>query len=327
MLDVLTIGSATVDHFLTISQSFSSLKPGDKILVTHSETHSGGGATNAAAALAKLGLKVKMLAKLGDDHDAKFILQELKQYGVENICRRKSRHHTDTATLISSTKDKNRIIFVFKEASRDLALTDVKAMAFKATFNAKWIYLGSLMGKSFQVAKKIAQQAKKKSRSILFNPSQYLAQKGKQYLKPILENTVILVLNKEEAQAVLGTQATDLKFLLRELQKTGPGMVIITDGRKRLYALRDKTLYSLLPPHVKIVDTAGAGDAFTAGFLGGMIKQYAFEDALRLGQANASSVIQHHGCKQGLLTEREAGSIMKKWGIKVKKSLVQRPEL
>ncbi len=312
MLDVLTIGSATVDHFLTINQSFSSLKPGDKILVTNSETHSGGGATNAAAALAKLGMQVKTLTKLGDDHDAEFILQELGQYGVENICAKRSRHHTDTAALISSTKDKNRIIFVFKEASRDLAVSDCPFQ-----LNTRWIYLGSLMGKSFQVAKNMAQQAKKKKISLLFNPSLYLAQQGKQYLKPILENTAILVLNKEEAQTLLGTNKSNPQFLLRPLQQTGPKIVVVTDGKRQLVAIKEKTIYSLFPPHVKIVDTAGAGDAFTAGLLAGIIKKYSFEDALRLGQVNASAVIQQIGCKNKLLTEKEAQGRMRKYGIPV----------
>lgn len=320
MLDVLTIGSATVDHFLTIEQSFSSMKAGDKILVTHQETHSGGGATNAAAALAKLGLKVKTLTKLGNDHDAEFILRELKQYGVENLCSKRSKHHTDSATLISSRQDKNRVIFVFKEASRDLSLADCEI----TTLNTKWIYLGSLMGKSLGVAKKIVQEAKRKNISILFNPSLYLAQKGKGYLKQILSATTILVLNKEEAQALLGTRNKEMILLLQNLQKTGPQIVIITDGKKRMYALDGKTMYSLLPPTVRIVDTAGAGDAFTAGFLAGMIKKYSFEDSLRLGQVNASSVIQHIGCKNKLLTEEEARKLMGKFKIRVTRTTLRR---
>lgn len=316
-LDVLTIGSATVDHFLTIEQSFSSINPGDKILVTRQETHSGGGATNAAAALAKLGLKVKTLTKLGNDHDAEFILRELKQYGVESICQKRSKHHTDSATLISSQKDKNRVIFVFKEASRDLSLADCEI----AALNTQWIYLGSLMGKSFSAAQSIVQRAKQQNISILFNPSLYLAQKGKNYLKSILRATTILVLNKEEAQAVLKTKIENFPFLLQQLQKTGPNIVVITDGRKKLYSLSDKTISSLFPPPVKIVDTAGAGDAFTAGFLAGMIKKYSFDDALRLGQVNASAVIQQIGCKNRLLTEKEGRTMMREYGIKVTKEV------
>ncbi len=310
-VDVITIGSATVDHFLTIDQPFSSIKAGDKILVKHVETYSGGGATNAAAALSKLGLRVKTLTKVGNDHDAEFVLQDLKRYKVDNLCRHRSKHHTDFSTLISSTKEKDRIIFAFKEASRDLERADFN----RKELTSSWLYLGSLMGKSFQVIKKII--SSNPGRPVLFNPSLYLAKKRKKYLTPILKATTILVLNLEEAQAVLNTSSTKIDFLLQELHRLGPSMVIITNGEKPLHALFNRTMYSLQPPKVKVAHTAGAGDAFTAGFLAGIIKKYSLEDSLRVGQVNALSVIQHIGAKEILLTEKEARKWMKRFKIGV----------
>lgn len=311
MTDVITIGSATVDHFMTIEQPFSSIKAGDKILIKNAHTYSGGSASNAAAALSMLGLKVKMLAKLGKDHDADFIIQEMKKYHVENICLYRSKHHTDFSTIMSSTKEKDRIIYTFKEASRDLELADFN----KKELTANWLYVGSLMGKSFETMEEMIPLMKN---PILFNPSLYLAQKGKYYLKSILDATKILVLNLEEAQAVLKTSSMNIELLLTRLYNTGPKIVIITNGEKRLHALFNRTIYSLQPPKVKVIHTAGAGDAFTAGFLAGVIKKYSFEDALRLGQVNASSVIQHIGCKNKLLNEKEAKKWMKKYGIEIK---------
>src|SRR3989338_5423824 len=98
--DVLCIGSATLDHFLTIDQTFNSIKPGDKVLVQSLEKHSGGGATNAGAAFSKLGLKVKILSKLGLDPEAYFIKREMEQYQVKNVCLHRSRHHTDFSTIV-----------------------------------------------------------------------------------------------------------------------------------------------------------------------------------------------------------------------------------
>ncbi len=315
MTDVITIGSATVDHFMTIEQPFSSIKAGDKILITAAQTYSGGSASNAAAALSTLGLKVKMLAKLGEDHDAEFIMQEMGRYSVANICLHRSRHHTDFSTIISSTKEKDRIIYTFKEASRDLEQHDFK----EKDLDASWLYIGSLMGKSFTVGATIIRNTQS---SVLFNPSLYLARQGKRFLAPILGKTKILVLNLEEAQAVLKTNSGKIETLLVRLQTLGPETVIITNGEKLLHALSGEVIYSLQPPKVKVVHTAGAGDAFTAGFLAGVIKRYSFEDALRLGQVNALSVIQHVGCKNTLLTEKEARILIKKYRIKIKQKRV-----
>ncbi len=318
--DVVCIGSATVDNFLTLKQKFSSIKSGDKVLVNSLERHSGGGATNSAAALSKMGLKVKILTKLGNDHDAEFVLKELKDYKIKNICRKSSKKNTDFATLLASNKEKDRIILVHKGASRDLVFSDFK----KLQLRAKWIYLASLMGKSFSVAKDVANYAKKKKIKLLFNPSLYLAKKGKNFLKPILQATKILVLNKEEAQALLNNKTNSFKTLLFGLSKLGPEIVVITDGSKKLYAIdgrniHSKNMYSLQPPKVKIIHTAGSGDAFTAGFLSGIIKRYYFDDCLKIGQANASSVIQHIGTKNKLLNEREAKQMIDKHKIKVDK--------
>jgi ribokinase len=311
---VLCIGSATLDNFLTVEQPLSKIKLGDKVLVKSIEKHSGGGATNAGAALAKLGIKTKLLTKLGNDHDAEFIVKELKQYKLRNICLHHSKKNTDFSTIISSEKEKDRIIYVHKGASENLRITDFK----KSQLNVKWIYLSSLMGKSFQTAKEIVKYAQRKKINLLFNPSLYLAKKGRNHLKLILQNTTILILNKEEAQALLKLKNLPEKKLLKELTKLGPEKVIITNGAKRLYAYDNGKFYSLIPPKVKIIHTAGAGDAFTAGFLAGIIKNYHFADALRLGMTNSSSVVQYVGTKNKLLTEKEAKSLMRKNIIKVK---------
>ena len=311
--DVLCIGSGTVDTFLTITQSFASVRPGDKILVHSSEVHSGGGATNAACALSKLGLNTKVLTKLGRDHNAGFVLEDLKRYQVKNICMHRSDKNTDAATIISSTEEKDRIIYVHKGASDDLQTTDYK----KYQLRAQWIYLASVLGDSFHTAKSIVSYAQRKKKKILFNPSLYLAQKGKNSLKPILSATTILALNHQEAQALLHTTSNSTLELLIRLHHLGPSIVIITNGAKALHAFHDQQIYTLTPPQVPVVHTAGAGDAFTAGFLAGYIKGYSFVDALRVGQANASSVIGHIGAKNRLLTELEANRWIEKYKMKV----------
>ncbi|MBI4152008.1 carbohydrate kinase family protein [Candidatus Woesearchaeota archaeon] len=311
--DVLCIGSATVDRFLTINSPFEMIHPGDKVLVQAAETHSGGGATNSAAALSLLGLKVKMLTKIGDDHDAEFILREMKRYKVPNLCTRRSRRPTDSATVISAPKNADRIIFVHKGASQDLQVAD-----FTITSPLpRWIYLATLWGDAFQTEKKIASFAQAKKIPLVFNPSLYLAAKGKSFLKSILDATTLLVLNIEEAQALLKTTEDKTKNLLKRLHAEGPKMIIITNGAKRCWALYDNRTYSFIPPTVKVVHTAGAGDAFTSGVVAGMIKRWKFEDCLRLGQINASSVIQHIGAKNKLLTEREARHELQKKKINI----------
>ncbi len=309
MYDVLCVGSATVDHFLTINQKLSSVKMGDKIVVPKFVTHTGGGATNSAVSLRKLGLRVKIFTKLGNDHDATFVERKLKEYNIKNICCHYSKKCTDFATIISSTREKDRIIYVHKGASQDLSLDDCS----KRSLKANWIYLASLVGKSLKTGKKIASLKKGK---LLFNPSLYLAKKGKNFLRPILRETEVLVLNQEEAKALLKSYDDSRRSLL-SLRKLGPKTIVITNGAKKLYALHEGNFYSLMPPKVKVVHTAGAGDAFTSGLLAGLIKRKSFQESLILGQINAASVIQELGTKNGLLNLEQYEKLKKRYKIKV----------
>src|SRR3989338_2011628 len=322
--DVLCVGSATLDRFLTITQPLSSIKAGDKILASKCHFHSGGGATNGAAAMSSLGLRVKMLTKVGDDHDGDFILKEMQEFGVKNVCHTRSFNTTDSSTIIYSQVDKDRIIFTHKGASQDLSREDYSRFQLRP----KWIYLASLLGKSFDFSKDLAKECKQKKIPFLFNPSLYLASRGIKVLAPILQATTVLILNKKEAQSLLGMKERDSFVLAKSLrnnslqnnslQKSGPQIVIITDGKNKLVAIDQHHYYSLIPPNVTVTDTAGAGDAFNAGFLTGIIHQLSFDNCLRLGQVNALSVIQSGGTKNGLLSFTKAKKQMLKYRIKVR---------
>ena len=108
--------------------------------------------------------------------------------------------------------------------------------------------------------------------------------------------------------------------MAKQLSNLGPEIVVITDGAKKVYVYSEGKVYWLIPPDVPVIHTAGAGDAFTAGFLAGIIKKYPVDEALQLGQTNSCSVIQHIGTKNKLLTIKEALQIMKKYRMKVHRS-------
>jgi len=93
---VLTIGSAMVDTIaiidsgriermtmLNADSSFLLLEEGRKTEAVEVSTHSGGGAVNVAVAMARLGMDVALLAKLGVDARAETILQHLEK---ECVC-------------------------------------------------------------------------------------------------------------------------------------------------------------------------------------------------------------------------------------------------
>jgi ribokinase len=73
--------------------------------------------------------------------------------------------------------------------------------------------------------------------------------------------------------------------------KLGSDGCYVTDGRER---------HLIAPFKVKVVDTTGAGDAFCAGFLYGLINEKSLADCGRLGNFVASRCVMQLGARAGL---------------------------
>ena len=313
MYDVITIGSATVDVFGIISQRFKQIRLGDKVLVDKVNFETGGGGVNSAVSFARMGLKTAFLGKLGHDHNAFKILHELKKEKVKVIKTKPSKNHTSYSFILKSKQEQDRIIFTHKGSSDELSYNEFN----KSELKTKWIYLATMLKKSFRTAEKIAKYAKKHNIKIMFNPSTYLALQGKFHLRKILKATNILVLNKSEAKLLLRTKSNNIVEILKGLRKIGPSIAVVTEGEKGINAYDGENYYHLPAYKVKVISTAGAGDAFASGFLAGIFHKKDIVHAVELGMANAASVIQYFGTKNKLLTYKQANKFIRRSKEKV----------
>ena len=328
MYDVITVGSATVDVFAKthFSELIKIIDPkgetdllafpsGSKILIDDLEFTAGGGGTNTAVALSRLGHKVGFLGKLGQGTNSDFIHKNLMNEKIDLLCA----HGNGNAgySVILDSLDHDRTIFTYKGINDKLKAEDVPFKKLKT----KWFYFCAMMGESFETLEKIAEYAQKNKIKIVFNPSTYLAEKGSRYLKNILGRTELLVLNREEAELLVGKDSFD--NLLVKLKGLGPRIAVITDGKNNLYAIDETHIYSAYPPPVKIVDATGAGDAFASTFLCGLLKNKDIEFSIKLGIINAQSVVKYYGAKNVLLSYKEAMKIIKKFKVKINRKKIQ----
>ena len=315
MYDIITVGSATVDALVRTEfyemvhdkkkKECIAYPVGAKILMKELILTTGGGGTNTAVALARLGHKVAFLGKVGSKYNSSMVIKELKKEKVGTSLIVRSKTGRTGYSIVLDSKKHDRTILAFKGSNNDLSFNEIKLKK----LNARWFYFSSMMGASFKTLEKLASYAKEHNIKIAFNISSYLAKKGKNHLKNILKKTSILVLNKEEASLLVGKGK--INDLLKKLQKLGPETIAITDGKNGVYVLHSKTAYYGKPHNVKIVETTGAGDSFASSFLSGIIKKGNIEFAIDLGMTNAESVIQHHGAKEILLTYNQALKGMK----------------
>ncbi|MBI4918637.1 carbohydrate kinase family protein [archaeon] len=301
-LDIISIGSCTVDvfvetkekHFIREKDHFDiGYAVGSKLLIKNLFFSTGGGGTNTAVSFSRLGLKIGWLGVLGNDHNSDLVIDVLKKEKV-NILSDRKKGNIGYSIILSKLRN-DRTILTYKGINDDL--TDVPKL------NADWFYISSMLGKSFQTTKKIVKKIKREKKHWAFNPSTYLAKQGLNKLMLFIKDCDLLVLNKEEAQLLIGTKK-ELKQLLKQLQKYAK-IVVITDGKKGATAYNGINFYSSKPNNVKIIETTGAGDAFASGMLSGILKGENLQTALQIGQLQAEGVIQYLGAKEKLLTWKE----------------------
>jgi ribokinase len=317
MYDVITIGSATVDVFAKTDTEEISIRKdgtenhflaysvGSKILIQDLDFQVGGGGTNTAVSFSRLGLKTAYLGKIGKDASADSILNLLSKEHIDFIGVRSS-GQTGYSVILDSIEE-DRTILTYKGVNDELDFSEIK----KSGLKTKWFYFSSMMGKSYQTLEKLARYAKVHKIRVAFNPSIYLAKTGLPRLKRLIRMTDFLVLNKEEAEEILGKK--DIGRLLHEFKKLGPHIVAITDGKNGVYVCDGNHCHHQPANKVRIKETTGAGDAFSSAFVAGLIiKNNDLHFALNLGMANATSVIKHIGAKNKLLTLKEAMVEMKK---------------
>jgi ribokinase len=308
--DVVTIGSATVDHFAdtdselikidtrTSHESLIAFPLGSKLLINELRVTTGGGGTNTAVAFSRMGLKTAFLGKIGEDANGDVVMSMLNEEHIQFIGARGGQ--TGFSVILNSIED-DRSILAFKGCNDHLSPADVKP------FKTQWIYLSSMLGESFEtVSELIARQGCK----VAFNPSNYQAQMGYKKLMALLEHVTLLVVNREEACKLLNrdyAQQWEVEPLLKELSELLPcELFLITDGSRGAFAYDRARYYHGQPlKGLNIVETTGAGDAFASTFTAAIIKGEPVERALDYAMTNSESVLEHKGAKEKLLTWEE----------------------
>ncbi|MBI2631765.1 carbohydrate kinase family protein [Candidatus Pacearchaeota archaeon] len=300
MFDIITIGSATIDVFLKTHREIRNhgnhkdicYHLGDKVLVDKINIFTGGGGTNTAVAFSRLGLKTGFLGALGQDINAKIILDDLKKEGVSFLGFKK-KGNTGYSVVLPSNED--RTILTFKGNNDNLELKDIDFDRIRC----KWLYISTMMGKSFETIVNISNYAKKNNIRIALNISNYLAKKGLKNLTGLLRNIDIIILNKVELELL--TNKLSINESIKKLLSCVKGIIVITDGHRPINAFDEKRRYIKKIKALRIVNTTGAGDAFAAGFVYGIIKDKNIMESLGFGHKEACSVLMHKGAKTGLL--------------------------
>ena len=102
----------------------------------------------------------------------------------------------------------------------------------------------------------------------------------------------------------------DVRQHARKLQSVSKGIVIVTDGPREIFALDAAgNGFTITPPVVNAVDATGAGDAFRAGLLYGLLRGFDLPRSLCWGIATGSLKVQNLGAATTLPDFKEIESL------------------
>lgn len=316
VFDVVAMGDTTQDVFLRMSDASVQCDLdgenckicfdfADKIAVEQkTDIAAVGNAANNAIGIARLGLRSALYTMVGDDVQGHLAHDVLHKNGVDTQYVVFDQQHGTNFSAVINFKGE-RTILVYHEP-RDYRLPDLSL--------TQWLYLTSASGEGVsalheQVLDYLNSHAEVR---LAFNPGTHQMHLGVEKLRPLLERTGILYLNREESAELLNLPGDDVAELVRGFHGAGVKMMVLTDGPDGAYASDGTTVtYHRVFPG-PVLERTGAGDSYGAGFLAGVIRGLSVGEAMMWGNANATSVVQYIGAREGLLDETGVRRIIEK---------------
>jgi ribokinase len=260
----------------------------------------GGSAANTMVGLARLGCKVGFIGKIADDHEGQLQIECFQKEGV------------DTDGIIRSPKGKSGVClgFVDKKGQRALYINpgvndNIEFREISAPYitDTQFLHLSSFVGeKSFRAQKKLMSLLPENVK-VTFDPGSLYAQKGIAAIEPIVQNSFVMMPNTLELQLLTGE--ISIPEGAQKLIDMGVQIVAVKMGDKGCYVTNGEEKQTIQPYKVNAVDTTGAGDAFDAGFLYGLIQNKSLTDCGKLGNFVGSRCVTRMGARDGLPKREE----------------------
>lgn len=254
----------------------------------------GGSAANTIVGLARLGCKVGFIGKVAGDREGNMLVEDFRREGVDTNGIIHSKQGRSGTVMGFVDKKGERALYVDPGVNDTIEFGEInKEYASQTNF----LHLTSFVGeKSFQTQEKLVEVLPKNVKLSL-DPGELYARKGTA-LEPIIKKLFVLMPNAKELELLTGT--ANYRKGAEALLEKGVKIIAVKLGSRGCYVTDGKESHLIEAFKVKVVDTTGAGDAFCAGFLYGLISGKSLYDCGRLGNFVGSRCIGKMGARTGL---------------------------
>lgn len=305
-LDVITIGEAMA--------MFVATETGDLSDVERFIKRVAGAELNVATGLARLGLKVSWVSRVGNDSFGHFVLNSLKKEGINTDgVTLDDRFATGFQLKSKAENGTDPIVEYFRKnsAASHLSLDDYHPGHFSS---ARHLHLSgvaaALSASSYELLDHAARMMKAQGKTLSFDPN----------LRPVLWNSeaeMVEKLNHLAFQAdwvlpglkegMILTGHSDPDAIADFYLNKGVKAVVIKTGADGAWFKSADGRQGCVPPVrvENVVDTVGAGDGFAVGVISALLEGETLEQAVTRGNKIGALAIQVQGDSEGLPTREQ----------------------
>lgn len=236
----------------------------------------GGAVANVAAGCARLGLKTAFIGKVGDDPFGRFLDNSLRAMGVNTRGLRFSKEHETPLVFVSLDMDSKPSFFFYGRPSADLMI-ETAEVDVELVRSAGILHFGTVslsMEPSRSATIHAVEEARAAGAMISYDPNIRLhmwkdRDEALEWAARMIPKSDVLKVSDDETDMLLKTR--DPAIASQELLERGPRLVLVTLGARGAYFACAAGSGHVPAPKVNAIDTTGAGDAFVAGLLRGII--------------------------------------------------------
>ena len=320
-LDVVCLGRFGVDFYA--QQIGARLED-----VTSFAKYLGGSSANTAFGCARLGLRAGLISRIGDDANGRFLVETIAREGCDT-----SHVGVDpqrlTAAVVLGIKDKDTFPLIFlRENCADMAIDDddieeayiasSRALLITGThFSTEYINRISNLALDRARANDVRTVLDIDYRPVLWGltnrgdgETRFIPSDGvTAHLRKILPKFDLVIGTIEEFNIAGGS--LDIMASLRAVRAVTNATLVVKRGPMGCAVIEGAIPASLDAAFngegvtVEVLNVLGAGDAFSAGFLSGWVREESYDRCARYANACGALVVSRHGCAPAMPTRVE----------------------
>jgi sugar/nucleoside kinase (ribokinase family) len=259
----------------------------------------GGCAANVAVVLSKLGVGSRVVGKVGRDSFGDFVTSSLAGFGIDVSFIGRSETMGTAKTVIVPVAGEDRRYVHTVGANADLTGQNFGPGAMSGidvVYLGGYLVLPSLHASSVVELFEAAHRAGARTLLDVVLPGDTKASMGD--LRSILPSVDFFLPNHDEASQLTSEQDPERQAAC--FNEAGAKTVIITMGSEGLFVRTTTEARHLAAPSVNVIDGSGAGDAFAAGLIVGILEGWPLKRSLIFASEVGALACTALGCSAGV---------------------------